>query len=44
MPDGTSMVKMLKDQEEMLKKFLNENSNNIELKTATEAETGKKKK
>lgn len=31
MPDGTSIAKMMKDQEEMLKKHLNENNNQIEI-------------
>lgn len=31
MPDGTSISKMMKDQEEMLKKWLNENNNPIEI-------------
>lgn len=31
MPDGTPMLQMLKEQEEKLKKFLNETSNTIEL-------------
>ena len=30
MPDGTSVAQMLKNQEEQLKKFLNENNNSIE--------------
>ena len=39
MPDGTSVAQMLKDQEAQLKKFLNENSNSIEIS----APKGKKK-
>ncbi|MHA6696617.1 GLPGLI family protein [Chryseobacterium sp. A301] len=31
MPDGTSIAKMMRDQEEMLKKHLNENNNQIEI-------------
>lgn len=31
MPDGTSVAKMMRDQEEMLKKHLNENNNPIEV-------------
>lgn len=31
MPDGTSVSQMLKDQEAQLKKFLNDNSNSIEI-------------
>lgn len=43
MPDGTPMAQMIKDQEAMLKKFLNENSNSIEISKPAE-NSGKKKK
>lgn len=42
MPDGTRIADMLRDQEERLKKYLNENSNSIEL-TAPAPAKGKKK-
>ncbi len=34
MPDGTSVAKMMRDQEEMLKKYLNENNNAIEVSSS----------